>query len=209
MAFTAKQLRQALVLCRWGTTGGATYYIDNNPYCLASLESEGKRDLYCEQPAGRGTDHLGTGRCKNHGGAIFNAQQTQYGRYSRVTKETLGYLYSEFMDEADMLNLLPELGMQRTLLTSVMQIWQDDPRNVGLLKMASQMLDTVSQMVERIERIQSNHVLTVATARLLMLRAVDVAKHYIPQDRMQEFLDEWKRETIVIKDVDSSRLLEV
>lgn len=45
----------------------------------------------CKNVAGKGTDHLGVGRCKFHGGAT----PIRHGFYSKVQRETIGEMLAK------------------------------------------------------------------------------------------------------------------
>jgi hypothetical protein len=84
-------------------------------YCLARKRYkhgpyEGKWG-YCYQRAGAGTDHLGYGRCKYHGGATT----AQAMRYAALGNPTIAELVARFMDDPDPLNLRDELAAARAL----------------------------------------------------------------------------------------------
>ena len=70
-------------------------------------------DGYCKRKAGWGTDHVGQGRCKNHGGA----NPIKHGRYSMLEREELRELIERFEDEEDPLDIEPELASMRALVT--------------------------------------------------------------------------------------------
>jgi len=67
----------------------------------------------CQNPAGAGTDHLGEGRCKFHGGN----SQIKHGRYSKVKRPQIKKLIEEFEKDPEPMNLLPEVLLLRALLT--------------------------------------------------------------------------------------------
>ena len=77
--------------------------------CGAKKRSGGK----CQQPAGWGTDHVGQGKCKLHGGAT----PIKSGRYSVIEREDLAELTDHFANDENPLDIGPELEMVRALLT--------------------------------------------------------------------------------------------
>lgn len=66
----------------------------------------------CERPAGWGTPHPGTGKCKLHGGSA----PIKHGRYSVIKREELRELIEEFEADPDPLNIFPELATLRALV---------------------------------------------------------------------------------------------
>jgi hypothetical protein len=55
----------------------------DSPYCGALKKQPTVPGERCRRPAGWGTDHVGFGRCKLHGGAT----PFRHGRYSRVARQ--------------------------------------------------------------------------------------------------------------------------
>lgn len=78
----------------------------------------------CTRPAGWGTGHVGTGRCKLHGGNNV----VKHGRYSGIRREALRDLIEQHEADPDPLNILPELALARALLTDYVErydLWRD------------------------------------------------------------------------------------
>jgi hypothetical protein len=73
----------------------------------------GKRGIPCKLPAGWGTDHVGQGRCKLHGGT----SRIKHGRYSTILRPAI----KQRLDELERLDqhplvLRPELKLLRALV---------------------------------------------------------------------------------------------
>lgn len=85
------------------------------PTCGAKTRS-GKP---CKKEAGWGTDHLGQGRCKLHGGAT----PIKHGRYSSITRPRIKELLEQFEDDPSPLDLLPEVKLLRALVTDYIERW--------------------------------------------------------------------------------------
>lgn len=95
--------------------------------CRAKKKSDGSP---CKKPAGAGTNHLGTGRCKLHGGASDgapngNQRAVKHGIYARVYK-------AEELDEASAMvgNIDTELAIARLQLRNLIELQQkqlDEP----------------------------------------------------------------------------------
>ena len=66
----------------------------------------------CQQKAGWGTDHLGEGRCKLHGGKSL----VKHGKFSTVTRQPLREAIQEAEQNPDPLNVLPEMAKARGVL---------------------------------------------------------------------------------------------
>ena len=65
----------------------------------------------CRNVAGKGTDHLGQGRCRLHGGST----PIQHGLYSKVRRTRLGRRMAEIENDPDLMNLAPELAYLKAL----------------------------------------------------------------------------------------------
>jgi hypothetical protein len=90
------------------TDEGSRSIHDNRRYC----GGRGKRNISCRRPAGWGTDHVGQGRCKLHGGCV----PVKHGRYSKIIRPTIQRRLAELEAlEQDPLDLLPELNLLRAL----------------------------------------------------------------------------------------------
>lgn len=75
----------------------------------------------CTRPAGWGTDHVGAGRCKLHGGL----SPVRSGRYSTVKREGLRDLIATHEADPDPLNILPELGAARALFQDFIERYDE------------------------------------------------------------------------------------
>lgn len=187
-----------------------TYFIDGRPVCLG-IEEQG----YCSNKAGKGTDHPGKGRCRMHDiSALAVPKQTKHGRYALVTKERFRDKYNEFIRDPDLMDLTPELGIQRVLLAENWEKFQNGEDKEESLR---GIITEVIRTIEKMEKIQANQVMTASNARYLMLRAVDVAQTLfekwfsleeafrlssltqeelalLHQERLREFLLSWRTE---------------
>lgn len=144
--------------------------------CNARTRSGGT----CSRVAGFGTDHLGQGRCKYHGGAT----PIRSGRYSTITRPRIAELVAQFEDDPDPLNMLPELAAARALFvdfverydvnTAALLAWHaarnaengepepdpdveppSRPRGVISLHDARELLAEITRIVKRIEDIRA------------------------------------------------------
>lgn len=78
----------------------------------------------CQQVAGFGTDHVGVGRCKFHGGAT----PSRHGRYSTIKRTALRELIAQHEADPEPLNILPELAAARALFQDFIErydTWRD------------------------------------------------------------------------------------
>jgi hypothetical protein len=85
--------------------------------CGALSRSTGKP---CLNVAGKGTDHVGEGRCRLHGGA----SPIKHGLYSKVRRTRLGQRMAEIENDPDLMNLVRELALLKALAEQVVQHYQ-------------------------------------------------------------------------------------
>lgn len=74
-----------------------------------------KRAKYCRQRAGFGTDHVGSGRCKHHGGSS-RVTHGQYRRYDLSASPRLNELIEQYQNDPEPLNVMSELAAARALM---------------------------------------------------------------------------------------------
>lgn len=135
----------------------------------------------CQRPAGWGTDHVGIGKCKLHGGKT----PIKTGRYSEVLSQKLRGKIDAIQDPESM-DLLDELVLQRALLAEYLSRF--DATNLQLfdISYAFSWLNDIGRMVERIAKMRNESALTAAEVKYLQVRAVDVAIKYFPNDRQKQ-----------------------
>lgn len=84
------------------------------PLAIAHAESCGARTRNggrCRNPLGAGTNHVGQGRCKLHGGA----SPIRHGRYSSIQRDSVRDLYEKHRTDPDPLDMLDELAAARAM----------------------------------------------------------------------------------------------
>lgn len=83
-------------------------------------EFEGKWK-YCYARAGAGTNHLGQGRCKHHGGAAPNVEN----RYAAMNNDTIAQKLAKFLLDPNPLDLRAELAAARALFEDMVERYDD------------------------------------------------------------------------------------
>lgn len=76
---------------------------------------------WCSKQAGWGTDHVGQGKCKLHGGAT----PVKHGRYSKITRPRIRELLDAFEADPDPLNLAPEVALLRALIIDYVERYDE------------------------------------------------------------------------------------
>ena len=139
------------------SNGGRPVDPEGRAICGAKAKSTG---LPCTREAGWGTDHVGEGRCKFHGGVV--GRQLIHGRqvkqvsdpmrYSRLSNPRIRQLIAEFQQDPDPLNVLPELATMRALLTDYLERVQKEGATESFeVGTARSLVSEVTQIVKRIE----------------------------------------------------------
>lgn len=154
-----------------------------------------KREKYCRAKSGQGTDHLGQGRCKNHGGSV----PIKHGRYSGVIRSTLGeHLdHLELEDEAEQLDILPEAQMLRAIALDITERFKEfvdgimeynaveaqeaegDKRkpkflNIPDIKDVAKVVKDAAEVVNMVHKQRSSNAITLADFYRLMGAMADV-----------------------------------
>jgi hypothetical protein len=75
----------------------------------------------CKNIAGKGTDHIGVGRCRLHGGAT----PIKHGLYSRVRRTRLGKRIAEIENDPQILDLSQELAVLKALAEQAVETYQE------------------------------------------------------------------------------------
>ena len=145
----------------------------------------------CKNRAGKGTDHLGEGRCKLHGGNA--GRPPKHGRYSVKAREGLEDKIRQYREEDNPAEQWDELALLRALL----QEWLDD---LGTLDedAVSVILDLqreIRRTLDTINKIQNRTALTQAEVEYLQARMADVFESYVPPEERGEALDKLKKIT--------------
>lgn len=114
------------------------------------------------------------------------------GRYAKVTKNRIIEAMEQHRNDPNVLNLVPELAMLRGSLEVFIAGTDKKEMSDKTIGLILKTIDSIGNMVDKIDKIQSRQTLTAASARLLMLRAVDIAKLYIPEEKVSDFILDWK-----------------
>jgi len=142
-----------------------------------------RKGTKCKRPAGWGTDHAGSGKCKLHGGASLKGiESPRYdsGRYSKYVPKTVQEKIAE-LDNYPLLDLADELQTQRALIADYLGMVQGGERPLieTNIEMLISWMNKVGVMVERIIKINNETALTSAEIAHLKFRTADLVTKYI------------------------------
>ena len=193
MALFRSYLHKVLVLYSENGVDGGTYYLNGIAVCMQPLgDKRISSNEYCSRPAGYSTDHLGEGRCRMH--SLPNvADMATMGRYDSVAVGDMRMAYEAFVTDPRLLDIAPELALQRSLLAKLWNDYIDTPDTTDVRAVLNVIRD-ITDSVAKMEKIQSQHVITAAMARFVISKALDVARRFLPPNRMEEFVGAWRSE---------------
>lgn len=152
-------------------------------HCGAKTRSAGR----CRKQAGWGTDHLGQGRCRLHGGSSL----VKHGRHSMIIRASIRELAEAFEADPDPLDLLPELAQARALYVDYVNRSAVDP-NLWDPGVAAKLLAEVGKTVKRIEDVRSQNAISQADFyRVLMEMGRVVDGVITDQDQRERIHEGW------------------
>jgi len=150
---------------------------------------------YCQHEAGWGTDHLGQGRCKLHGGSTPRIT----GRYSVIDRARFRELIDviKHAEDRDPLDLIPELELQRAILIDFIERYDEfsealiawhaswgtpnpsrKPHKIVDIADASRIIRTIADIVDKIQKHRQQRTISLATFKRIMEQVgLVVAKH--------------------------------
>lgn len=130
------------------------------------------------------------GRCRMHGGTNPGRPITT-GRYSVAHRRTLAEKMQRFLEDPQPADLSAELALMRALLDEYLGRFAGDvlmaPQEI---EQAMGMVESISQLVERISRILNTTALTTAEVQLLQASLGDLVMKYVDPAKRLAFLDE-------------------
>lgn len=151
----------------------------------------------CKKQAGWGSDHLGEGRCRLHGGATpvrHGLRSKVPSRYKRA-RENLKHLIEEFENDPDPLGLLPELAVLRAVLHLHLDQAEGACPSCGRsddYKIAANLIERIGRMVARIEKLRAKDSISRPELFDLVQRmALMVKWHVKDPEILEKIADDW------------------
>lgn len=127
-----------------------------HPYAICGSKRANQEEV-CKLTAGYGTDHVGSGRCKWHGGSTPPGNKLRHGRQAVALQRKLRQAYIERANEEDMrgdpIDLRAELAVQRDLL----YLWLYKQADSVGLQLPRQALETGEELAERLDINNANN----------------------------------------------------
>jgi len=146
----------------------------------------------CSLTAGWGTDHLGTGRCKLHGGADIAGRvlrKATHGLTSKYLRKRVEDKVDKYLADPAPLDLSREIATSRALLEFLCD-WILDQGDVelfiervpGLLTL----IDNTGRLVDRAAMIEKRYAMTAAQVLYVESVFIDILNNYILDPRQRE-----------------------
>lgn len=169
--------------------------MDPDSICGAKRRSDGS---ICRNPAGKGTRHLGDGRCYLHDGSAEDVRR----KVLEVTTSDpeLRDRALELLDSPDLLNFRAEIAVLKARFEQI-QIRQEDA-DVSDLRLTA---NTISKMVERHRAIQraKQHYIHVTVVSSIVKAFAQIGRDFLPDPETRgRFVEEVER--VIRKDLDRS-----
>lgn len=133
----------------------------------------------CTNKAGKGTDHLGEGRCKNHGGGAQSplAKNWKHGKYSKIKTQhpELRAKMEQLAGDHDVFDLREEILKIR----AIMEIQAEQGEFLTVAKLAVD----VSKIIERLHLIEEGrkYVISVENVSNIIETVKDIIMRHIPE----------------------------
>lgn len=186
-----------------GTLGGDTHWIETTKWqgelhavCFRPVRNkETGAGGRCSNVAGYGTDHVGTGACKFHGGDTLKNVAISHGQYAYKTRMALKDRIDAYVDGPDskkLYDLTYELAAMRVLFQQTINQFpeegsEDYERNFGIsARRAMEMIQATGSLVDKISRIESRNALTAAQVLYLRTRLADILVRYIKDPELRQ-----------------------
>lgn len=96
----------------------------NTPHDVTMCGAKTRAGTPCQQPAGWGTNHVGNGRCKLHGGKSLGGVASgtfKNGRYSKFLPTRLSEQYEAAINDSELLELRQEIALTDARLTDLLK----------------------------------------------------------------------------------------
>lgn len=149
----------------------------------------------CANRAGKGTDHVGSGRCKYHGGNNQNvtAKQYKHGRFSKIKADHP--MLREKMEQLSGDNDVFDLRNEILKIRAIAEIMADQEEWLATAKMAVD----VSKIIERLHNIE------VGRRYVISIENVGVIINAVQEAIFRHVPDEYTRH-LIAQELSSTRL---
>jgi len=190
------EIEQEDIRCVTGTAGGATYFVlmpgtdRETALCLRPIKGRGHTGDLCMEIAGDNTWHQGTGACIKHDTAVDATapkKEREHSYGNRLKTAINEYLTK---DKTSLMDLTKELAATRAIMDYMLENFDpDDVENFKFdvwLRHFTGTIGALSNLVERISRVDNRNALTAAEVLFIKATMVDLFMKYIPDPTARE-----------------------
>jgi hypothetical protein len=191
------EIDQDAVRCVEGTAGGATYFVlmpdtgKEVALCMRQIPGRNHAGDLCMQLAGFDTWHQGTGACSKHDKTKDkpgNAPKEREHSYGNRLKTAINEYLTK--DKTSLMDLTKELAATRAIMDYMLENFDpDDVENFKFdvwLRHFTGTIGALSNLVERISRVDNRNALTAAEVLFIKATMVDLFMKYIPDPTARE-----------------------
>ena len=169
---------------RHGPGGNSTY--SAKPKCGAKTRAGGGHP--CGRVAGHGTNHLGQGKCKYHGGC----STIKHGLHSTVVPVAWRASYQAALEAPDTKSLLEHIALiDGVILPGALARGEKAPKHAGEIDpidLQLRAIDTKSKVVKRLHDMEDGQKIkfTEAELKLLVMQMVAVVAEFVDGPTMKK-----------------------
>jgi hypothetical protein len=149
----------------------------------------------CRNPAGKKTEHLGTGRCWLHDG-----RPVVTGMYSKYLRGPFGEKVKAHLNDPNPLDLTPEIALLRGHIDMVMEIMDREDRIPKETEMEAvrQTLNSLQRLADTVSKIETRAALTTREMVYVVTALADVLREEIEDaDQLRRILGKIERRVLV------------
>lgn len=160
----------------------------------------------CGNKAGKGTDHVGEGKCKYHGGSASNvtAKNFKHGRYSKIKTQhpMLRQKMEELQGDTDVFDLRNEILKIR----AIAEIMADQEDWLATAKMAVD----VSKIIERLHNIEvgRRYVISIENVGLIIDAVQQAIFRHVPDEYVRHLIAQELKNTRLTMALPSANAIE-
>lgn len=138
---------------------------------------------------------MANGRCRLHGGLTPSGPESAnyvHGRYAESFKGVLAEKFKEAEGDGKPLDLLPELYVQRALLSQYIEtVTKKKTPGIVDLKRISMLVEDVVKTAATIAKVRNDTALTIAEVRFFQSSVTRLLEKYVPDpDKRRNFISE-------------------
>lgn len=147
---------------------------------FAICGAKNRNGVPCQNQAGKGTDHLGVGRCKFHGGKnqSMNSKVFKHGLNSQLVYPAILEKIEQLKQDRDVFDMRDHIYLLEAITHQILE----NAKNTDDLMPLVKVVDTATKAIQRLHEIEigRKYVISVETVGNLIDRVVTVVERHIP-----------------------------